>query len=106
MGSERDLIIEKIRRFLKDEDLKMAILFGSYARGTESKDSDVDILLIDQKFEQLDTIERARISWGLVKNDFEWSADIICLTPEEYQREIDMQMAAKDASEEGILIEP
>jgi predicted nucleotidyltransferase len=106
MGQERDVIISRIKRFLREENIKLAILFGSYARGTEMEGSDVDVMIIDDRFDGLDAIERARISWGLVKDDFFWSADIICMTPEEFESDVELQLAAKDAVEEGIMITP
>ena len=42
-GLER--IKTKIIRFLKKNNIKKAGIFGSYARGEERKDSDVDILI-------------------------------------------------------------
>ena len=40
-----DKLIPKIRDILKKNKIKKAGIFGSYARGEEKKDSDVDILV-------------------------------------------------------------
>ncbi len=47
MSSE---LIEKIQDYFKTQPVLKAWLFGSYARGEETEDSDVDILVVfDQK---------------------------------------------------------
>ena len=38
-------MIETIREYFKTQPVRKAWLFGSYARGEETKDSDVDILV-------------------------------------------------------------
>jgi len=38
-------LIPKIRKILKKNNIKKAGIFGSYARGEEKKDSDIDILI-------------------------------------------------------------
>ncbi len=40
-----DKLIPKIREVLKKNKVKKAGIFGSYARGEEKKDSDIDILI-------------------------------------------------------------
>jgi uncharacterized protein len=37
--------IEKIKHFFSDKPVKSVYLFGSYARGEASEDSDVDLLI-------------------------------------------------------------
>ncbi len=37
-------IEESVREFFKDKPVKRVYLFGSYARGDENEDSDVDII--------------------------------------------------------------
>lgn len=43
-------IIEQIKEFLKNIGAEEAILFGSRARGDALETSDVDIIIIDDKF--------------------------------------------------------
>ena len=64
------LIIEEIRKL---SEIKLAILFGSYAKGTAKEDSDIDIyiesenLKLKKKIEEIDT----RVSVKLGKYDKE-----------------------------------
>ena len=54
-----DQIGKKIRNNLERLGANRAILFGSYARGTEDTRSDIDLLIIDNRDEPyLDRIER------------------------------------------------
>lgn len=73
------------RRGIKIEKL---ILFGSYARKTSRKDSDVDIAIVSRDFNKKDTFERARmlkgLDWSLV-NKFMLPFDIVPLSLREWQ---------------------
>ncbi len=63
------------------------VLFGSYARGTATEESDVDVAIISPSFRGKGLFERAQLT-----KDAEISAirrfmipfDIVTLTPEEY----------------------
>lgn len=51
MGTEQSQdIIEQIKEFLKNIGAEEAILFGSRARGDALEISDIDIIIIDDKF--------------------------------------------------------
>ena len=51
MGTKQSQdIIEQIKEFLKNIGAEEAILFGSRARGDALETSDVDIIIIDDKF--------------------------------------------------------
>ena len=39
-------LITQIKISLQDSDVSKVILFGSYAKGTQSNDSDVDLLIV------------------------------------------------------------
>ncbi len=58
-----DKIKSKIVRLLKKNKVIKAGIFGSYARGDERKDSDVDILIEvnDKRFSLLDLVKLERI---------------------------------------------
>lgn len=59
------------------------ILFGSYARGEVTEDSDIDLLVV------ADTTLPPRERYGAVRrlaDDFPASFDIVVKTPEEYHR--------------------
>jgi predicted nucleotidyltransferase len=58
------------------------ILFGSYASGVPSKDSDIDLLVV--KDDHLPKIQRNRVVRGLLK-DFSLPVDVIVKTVQEFE---------------------
>ena len=74
MAIVSDEIMEKIKRFLdmisdSGLHLKRVILFGSYAKGTASKWSDIDIALVSRDFTGVGFYDRKRINPYLIKTD-------------------------------------
>lgn len=74
MAIVSDEIIEKIKRFremISDSGLHLerVILFGSYAKGTAGKWSDIDIALVSRDFTGTGFYDRKRINPYLIKTD-------------------------------------
>ncbi|MCX8191402.1 MAG: nucleotidyltransferase domain-containing protein [Nitrososphaerales archaeon] len=76
----REKIIEVLKNLAEQLDAKV-YLFGSYARGDHLLDSDVDIVVVSQKFSSMNYVDRV----ALVREKLpaEIGFDIIPLTPEE-----------------------
>lgn len=77
---------------LKDEGINIdrIILFGSYADGDAKEESDIDIIVISDDFENKDIFERAYLTKEAeIKTIKKYMVplDIITLTPKEYKRE-------------------
>jgi len=71
------------RQIGRDFGAERVILFGSYARGEVTEDSDVDLLVVAE------TTLPPRERYGAIRrlaDDFPASFDIIVRTPEEYHR--------------------
>ncbi|MCK6468320.1 MAG: nucleotidyltransferase domain-containing protein [Candidatus Brocadia sinica] len=69
-----DEIMGKVKRFLdltsaSGLHMEKAILFGSYAKGTASRWSDIDIALVSKDFTGVGIYDRKRINPFLVKVD-------------------------------------
>ncbi|HHT9159341.1 MAG: hypothetical protein A2068_04450 [Ignavibacteria bacterium GWB2_35_6b] len=69
-----DEILEKLKRFLSMVSasglhIERAILFGSYAKGTGSTWSDIDIALVSKDFTGVGFYDRKRINPFLIKVD-------------------------------------
>jgi predicted nucleotidyltransferase len=80
-----DELINKIRKRLVDAFAPdKIILFGSHARDTADKRSDVDILVIC-RFEG--KRRRLMLDMDRALDDLDYAFDILILTPEEFQRE-------------------
>jgi len=76
-------IEEFCKKIGREFGAERVILFGSYARGTAARDSDVDLLVVANT--DLAPIER----YGAVRRlvaDVPASFDIIVKTPDEYER--------------------
>ncbi|MFB6158724.1 MAG: nucleotidyltransferase domain-containing protein [Candidatus Nanohalobium sp.] len=83
-------------------DIEKAILFGSRARGDYLKHSDVDLILVSEDFKGVDWTERGKrfyLQW-----EGEQPLEILCYTPEEFEKKKNMIGTVKTAAEEGIEI--
>lgn len=109
MGKEKDEIMIAVENYLKKISklisLEKVILFGSRARGDYKKNSDFDLIIISQDFEGKKYFERTKglyLAWGNNYDDYE--VDIICLTPEEFERLKKQISIVREAVKEGIEI--
>lgn len=64
------------------------IVFGSQARGTAKKDSDIDIVIISKDFQNKDIFARAKLTgnahWEVTQKIL-IPLDLIAMTPEEFE---------------------
>ncbi|MFH1200597.1 MAG: nucleotidyltransferase domain-containing protein [Candidatus Micrarchaeota archaeon] len=95
-------IVEGVKAFKKLAGIEKAYLFGSYARGDAVEDSDVDLLLLSQRFEGKNYVERLKGLW--LKWNLGLPADFICYTPKEFEREKKRISIAREALLEGVEI--
>jgi len=105
MGKNRNLIAQ-LKEFKKDISKSMhldnMIFFGSKAEGTGSKHSDVDLIIVSNKFNNIRPLER-----GLDLYDY-WRVDspvdFLCYTPEEFKKAVKRIGLAAEAVKNGIVI--
>ncbi len=87
----RQNILKIIELYKKDLEKKIKIdkmiVFGSIAKGTPHKDSDIDLLVISSQFTHLDSDERAKLLVLARENPQTWNVamDIFGVTPREYE---------------------
>ncbi len=77
---------EKVLEILKDLARRLnavVYLFGSYARGDHLLDSDVDIVVVSNRFKGMSYADRVAMVRLMLPQDM--SFDIIALTPEEFE---------------------
>ncbi len=86
MGKKESLIKELHSfksRINKDFDIKKIILFGSMATGKARKDSDVDLIIVSNKFKNINSIKRASMMYNY------WTlrmpVDFLCYTEKEFE---------------------
>jgi len=95
-------LIKFLKKVKKYYNIKKAIIFGSRARGDYFLDSDVDLILISEDFRNFRFTDR-------IGDIIEfWSSpidlEVICYTPEEFERKRNQIGIVKTAVEEGIEI--
>lgn len=92
-------IVDRIKNEFKP---KLIILFGSRARGDYLKDSDFDLIVVSEKFKDLDFRERIVEIYKLVDEPIR--LDVLCYTPEEFEKKKNQICIVKKAVEEGIQL--
>jgi predicted nucleotidyltransferase len=98
----KNTIKEAAKRLAEKFSPDRIILFGSHARGTADKHSDVDLLVICQlkKDRKKLMFEMDMALWGM-----EMAKDIVILTPEEFERDKHIHgTIARPAWKEGKVI--
>ena len=96
------LITEIVDKLKKEYEPEKIILFGSYARGTPTKDSDVDLLVI---MPVSGSKREKRIEIGVALHDIRIPKDIIVATPDEVERRKNLVgTIIRPALEEGKVL--
>ena len=97
-----DKIDKMVRRIVKKFKPEKIILFGSYARGTPTRDSDVDLLII---MPVSGSKREKRIEIGVALHDIRIPKDIIVATPDEVERRKNLVgTIIRPALEEGKVL--
>lgn len=100
-----DIIKKRIINLLPDNTVLSMYLFGSYARNEQTKDSDVDMLLIydENKISELDiNIIIGNLSSALI-SEYWLIFHILCIKNSYYKEWKDSSLLFKDIQKEGIL---
>ncbi len=99
---KRALFTDIRRRIVKGLDPQSIYIFGSYARGDETENSDIDILV--EKQTDLDMAKRTSLARRQL-NGFDGSIDILVYTPDELRERMkDRYSVVHRAVNEGIKI--
>ena len=102
-GRLQVLAFEVARRLGSELQAKSVWLFGSSARGEESRDSDIDVLVVvgessDPQYKRAQKAHR-------IVSDLRVPKDIIVLTQEEWDGQLKVPVSlASTVSAEGILL--
>ena len=100
--STQEKIDKMVRRIVKKFKPEKIILFGSYARGTPTRDSDVDLLII---MPVSGSKREKRIEIGVALHDIRIPKDIIVATPDEVERRKNLVgTIIRPALEEGKVL--
>ncbi len=77
------VIDDAVKRIVERFHPVKIILFGSYARGAEGPDSDVDLLVV---MNVKDSKRRQAVQIDLALSDRSFPLDLIVVTPEEFEK--------------------
>ncbi len=106
MGSRTNEVIPLLKEFKKNVNAEIEIdkmiLFGSRAKGKARKTSDVDILLISRDFKGKKYFKRSPVFYRMW--NYTYDVDIICLTPEEFEKKKEQISIIQEAARDGIEI--
>ena len=95
-----------IKKFAKKIEKKFApksiILFGSRARGDNFKESDYDVIIVSNKFNETHFLDRMGQVYAFWDNKY--NLEPLCYTEEEFSRKANQQGIVKKAVKEGIKI--
>ena len=75
-------IDEAVRRIIEQFHPAKLILFGSHARGSADRDSDVDLLIV---MDVKDSKRKQAVEIDLALSDRTFPLDLIVVTPEEFE---------------------
>ncbi|MBI2144424.1 nucleotidyltransferase domain-containing protein [Candidatus Woesearchaeota archaeon] len=93
------LFKERVTRKIKVSKL---LLFGSMARGTNRKDSDVDVILVSPNFKKQRWIKRAPPLYKFWP--YNRPFELLCYTPAEFRKMEKLSIVVREAIREGIEI--
>ena len=98
-----DELRAKLPQLRSEFEPQEIILFGSHARGEATEDSDIDVVIVSDKFREVKRPNRHRPFFKILWHDR--SVDLICLTPEEFERMRQWPGVVGTADREGIHLE-
>lgn len=80
-------VAERLRQGIENRGIKLqrVILYGSYARGSNTEGSDIDLVLISEDFFSMTYWERIDILTDVIYDQFA-PVEAVAMTPEEWER--------------------
>lgn len=79
---------------------QLVLLFGSRARGDALADSDLDLVVVSDRFREVPFLDRAPAVLAVL--DSPVALDVLCYTPEEFERKRHELGIISLAVEEGV----
>jgi predicted nucleotidyltransferase len=99
----REKLIEEIRRFMQRVGVSEAIFFGSRERGDERPHSNLNLVLLDKRF------EGRTLSKLLPELQRAWKIDVqlemLPCSPEEFEEMQQWNTLAREAAQSGLRIQ-
>ena len=102
MDKSKARLIQQLREFKQRNKISKLYLFGSLVSGKTHRSSDVDLIVVANRFRGKGLLERAPrlyMDWNL-----DYPVDFLCYTPEEFNKLRKRITIVKEAVEKGIEI--
>ena len=83
----KNILIELLEE--RGIDIEKIVIFGSYEKGEEKRDSDIDIIIVSKNFRNKDIFEKVEITRGIHRNlieEVEKPFDIMYYSDEEWEK--------------------
>ena len=105
MGRIADPVVKRfaaryLPRLRRRYQPQLVLVFGSRARGDALAESDLDLLVVSERFRGMSFLERS--SAVLTALDTPFAVDVLCYTPEEFARKRRELGIVSLALEEGV----
>ena len=87
-----EIQLQKLKRIIKENfyfQCELCFLRGSFAVEKQKENSDIDLLIITDDFEELSYFKRRELVQKAINLNFFLSVDAICLSKKEYIQIID-----------------
>lgn len=105
MASSKLELPEKVRnalhvlvaKLVEELEAERIYLFGSYARGDWMEDSDVDVIVVSEKFRDMEYGERYAVVKSVAPPGI--SLEVLAYTPEEFEDAVRRSVILQDAME-------
>jgi len=102
MDRKKAQFLQQLREFKARNNIAKLYLFGSMASGKIQKWSDVDLIVVAERFRGKGLLDRAPslyMNWNL-----DYPVDFLCYAPEEFDRLRKQVTIVREAVEKGIEI--
>ncbi|MCD6093026.1 MAG: nucleotidyltransferase domain-containing protein [Candidatus Aenigmarchaeota archaeon] len=106
MGKKEIEVMNQLKKFKhkinKQYHIDKMILFGSLAKGTFHKHSDIDLILVSKKFRNKRILKRSPnlyLEW-----DLDYPVDFLCYTPEEFEKKKNEISIVREALKNGVEV--
>ena len=99
-------LIKKLKEFVfsvnRNYKIKKIYLFGSQATGKAKKDSDIDLIIVSDDFNNMNFFERGTAMYNYW--DLDMPVDFICYTTKEFNKLKNQISIVREAIKEGVEI--
>lgn len=102
MDKKKSAIINKLKEFKKQNNIDKMYLFGSAASGKTHKYSDIDLIVVSKKFRGKGILKRSPKLY--TRWNMNYPVDLLCFTPEEFNKQKNHITLVREAIRNGIEI--